>query len=46
MVGSPVAGVVVTLVALTKGAPMGIATGAFYIVYPLRRGLPVEPRGS
>jgi predicted PurR-regulated permease PerM len=33
MVGSTIAGVIVSLVALTKGLPVGIATAAFYITY-------------
>ena len=33
MVGSTIAGVVVSLVALTKGLPIAIATLVFYIVY-------------
>jgi predicted PurR-regulated permease PerM len=44
MVGSTIAGVVVTLVALTKGVPIGIATGAFYIVYRLVEDYLLNPR--
>ena len=33
MVGSTIAGVIVSLVALTKGLPIGIATACFYIAY-------------
>ncbi len=33
MIGSTIAGLVVTAVALTKGIPIGISTGIFYIVY-------------
>jgi predicted PurR-regulated permease PerM len=33
MVGSTLAGVVVSLVALTKGLPVAIATAAFYVLY-------------
>jgi predicted PurR-regulated permease PerM len=44
MVGSTIAGVVVTLVALTKGVPIGIATGAFYIVYRFVEDYLLNPR--
>jgi predicted PurR-regulated permease PerM len=44
MVGSTIAGVVVTLVALSKGAPIGIATGAFYIVYRFVEDYLLNPR--
>jgi predicted PurR-regulated permease PerM len=33
MVGSTVAGIIVSLVAFTKGVPIGIATIAFYVIY-------------
>jgi predicted PurR-regulated permease PerM len=44
MVGSTIAGVVVTLVALTKGLPIGIATGVFYIVYRFVEDYLLNPR--
>ncbi len=44
MVGSTIAGVVVTLVALTKGLPIGIATGIFYIVYRFIEDYLLNPR--
>ena len=44
MVGSTIAGVVVTAVALTKGLPVGIATGVFYIVYRLLEDYLLNPR--
>ena len=44
MVGSTVAGVVVTLVAFTKGVPIGIATGIFYIVYRFVEDYLLNPR--
>ena len=44
MVGSTIAGVVVTLVALTKGVPIGIATGVFYIVYRFVEDYLLNPR--
>ncbi len=44
MVGSTIAGVVVTLVALTKGVPVGIATGVFYIVYRFVEDYLLNPR--
>jgi predicted PurR-regulated permease PerM len=44
MVGSTIAGVVVTLVALTKGLPIGIATGIFYIVYRFVEDYLLNPR--
>ena len=44
MVGSTIAGVVVTLVALTKGIPIAIATGVFYIVYRFVEDYLLNPR--
>jgi predicted PurR-regulated permease PerM len=44
MVGSTIAGVVVTLVALTQGVPIGIATGVFYIVYRFVEDYLLNPR--
>jgi predicted PurR-regulated permease PerM len=44
MVGSTIAGVVVTLVALTKGVPIAIATGVFYIVYRFVEDYLLNPR--
>ena len=45
LVGSTIAGIIVSLVALTKGLPVGIATAAFYVVYRLPRGLPARTPG-
>ncbi len=44
MVGSTIAGVVVSLVALTKGLPVGIATAAFYIAYRFLEDYLLNPR--
>ncbi|HUC15397.1 MAG TPA: AI-2E family transporter, partial [Acidimicrobiales bacterium] len=44
MVGSTIAGVVVSLVALSKGAPIGIATAIFYIVYRFAEDYLLNPR--
>jgi len=44
MVGSTVAGIIVSLVALTKGLPVGIATGAFYITYRFLEDYLLNPR--
>jgi predicted PurR-regulated permease PerM len=44
MVGSTIAGVVVSLVALTKGFPIGVATAAFYIVYRFLEDYFLNPR--
>ncbi|MCU1363215.1 MAG: family transporter [Acidimicrobiaceae bacterium] len=44
MVGSTIAGVVVTLVAFTRGVPIGIATGAFYIAYRYLEDYLLNPR--
>ena len=44
MVGSTIAGIVVTLVALTKGVPVAIATGAFYVAYRFLEDYLLTPR--
>ena len=44
MVGSTIAGVLVSLVALTKGLPVGIATAAFYITYRFLEDYLLNPR--
>jgi predicted PurR-regulated permease PerM len=44
MVGSTIAGIIVSLVALTKGLPVGIATAAFYIVYRYLEDYLLNPR--
>ena len=44
MVGSTIAGIIVTLVALTKGLPVGIATAAFYITYRFLEDYLLNPR--
>lgn len=44
MVGSTVAGIIVSLVAFTKGVPIGIATIAFYIVYRYVEDYFLNPR--
>ncbi|MBF6558109.1 MAG: AI-2E family transporter [Acidimicrobiales bacterium] len=44
MVGSTIAGVIVSLVALTKGLPVGIATAAFYITYRFLEDYLLNPR--
>jgi predicted PurR-regulated permease PerM len=44
LVGSTVAGVVVSLVALTKGLPVAVATAAFYLVYRFLEDYLVNPR--
>jgi predicted PurR-regulated permease PerM len=44
MVGSTIAGVIVSLVALTKGVPVGIATLGFYIVYRYLEDYLLNPR--
>jgi predicted PurR-regulated permease PerM len=44
MVGSTIAGVAVSLVALTKGFPVGIATAAFYIIYRFLEDYLLNPR--
>ena len=44
MVGSTIAGIIVSLVALTKGLPIGVATAGFYIVYRYLEDYLVNPR--
>jgi predicted PurR-regulated permease PerM len=44
LVGSTIAGIVVSLIALTKGLPVGIATGIFYIFYRFLEDYLVNPR--
>ena len=44
MVGSTIAGIIVSLVALTKGVPVGIATAGFYIVYRYLEDYLLNPR--
>ena len=44
MVGSTIAGLVVAAVSLTKGFPVAIATGAFYVVYRFLEDYLLNPR--
>jgi predicted PurR-regulated permease PerM len=44
LVGSTIAGVVVSLVALTKGLPVGLATVGFYVVYRYLEDYLLNPR--
>ena len=44
MVGSTIAGVIVSLVALSKGLPIGIATACFYIAYRYLEDYLLNPR--
>jgi len=44
LVGSTIAGVIVTLVALTKGIPVAIATVSFYVVYRYLEDYLLNPR--
>src|SRR5580658_2556604 len=44
LVGSTIAGVIVSLVALSKGIPIGVATAAFYIVYRYLEDYLLNPR--
>ena len=44
MVGSTIAGVIVSLVALSKGLPIGIATACFYITYRFLEDYLLNPR--
>jgi predicted PurR-regulated permease PerM len=44
MVGSTVAGIIVSLVAFTKGVPIGIATIAFYVTYRYVEDYLLNPR--
>ena len=43
MVGSTIAGIIVSLVALSKGLPIGIATACFYIAYRFLEDYLLEP---
>ena len=45
MVGSTIAGVIVSLVALSKGLPVGIATACFYIAYRFLEDYLLNPAG-
>jgi predicted PurR-regulated permease PerM len=44
MVGSTIAGVIVSLVALSRGLPIGIATACFYIAYRFLEDYLLNPR--
>jgi predicted PurR-regulated permease PerM len=44
MVGSTIAGIIVSLVALTQGLPVGIATAAFYVTYRFLEDYLLNPR--
>lgn len=44
MVGSTIAGIIVSLVAFSKGIPIGIATVGFYVVYRYLEDYLVNPR--
>jgi predicted PurR-regulated permease PerM len=44
MVGSTVAGIIVSLVAFTKGVPIGVATIAFYVIYRYVEDYFLNPR--
>jgi predicted PurR-regulated permease PerM len=44
MVGSTIAGIIVSLVALSKGVPIGIATACFYIAYRFLEDYLLNPR--
>jgi predicted PurR-regulated permease PerM len=44
MIGSTIAGLVVTAVALSKGLPIGVATGVFYVVYRFLEDYLLNPR--
>lgn len=44
MVGSTIAGVIVSLVALTKGVPIAIATVSFYVIYRYLEDYLLNPR--
>jgi predicted PurR-regulated permease PerM len=44
MVGSTIAGVIVSLVAFTKGVPVGIATLVFYVIYRYLEDYVLNPR--
>jgi len=44
LVGSTIAGVIVSLVALTRGVPVAIATVGFYVVYRYLEDYLLNPR--
>ena len=44
MVGSTIAGIIVSLVALSKGLPVGIATACFYVAYRFLEDYLLNPR--
>jgi predicted PurR-regulated permease PerM len=44
MVGSTVAGIIVSLVAFTRGIPIGVATIAFYVIYRYLEDYLLNPR--
>ena len=44
MIGSTIAGVIVSLVALSKGLPIGIATACFYVAYRFLEDYLLNPR--
>ncbi len=44
LVGSTIAGVIVSLVALSKGLPIGIATACFYVAYRFLEDYLLNPR--
>ncbi len=44
MVGSTIAGIIVSLVALSKGLPIGIATACFYVAYRFLEDYLLNPR--
>ena len=44
LVGSTIAGIIVSLVALTKGLPVAIATAGFYVVYRYLEDYLLNPR--
>ncbi len=44
MVGSTIAGIIVSLVALSKGIPIGVATLGFYVVYRYLEDYLLNPR--
>jgi predicted PurR-regulated permease PerM len=44
MVGSTIAGIVVSLVALTRGFPIAIATAGFYVIYRFLEDYLLNPR--
>jgi predicted PurR-regulated permease PerM len=44
MVGSTIAGIIVSLVALSRGVPVGVATACFYIAYRFLEDYLLNPR--